>query len=304
VSAGSDNTGLRCALASAARGDSLVGTAPPAQTFMAVELAGPWAANAIRESRASTTALIETARRVSAAGGRLVVIRRPGRRSVTDRRWYWADCRPGRESLRSGSVGDDEEMASLRLDGTDGVPEAEPLWLCCTHGKHDRCCAEEGRVVFRDLEALEPGRVWESSHLGGCRFAGNVVVLPHGLYYGRMSTADVPAVVAAHRRGEVVLEHLRGRSAVSAPAQAAMQIVARRFGSAAIDAVAVGEPTESEVDVWAVPVRVDGVEMSAFIRLSGVGEPVRLTCNAQFRDRPPAWLLERLTRDKPADRSV
>lgn len=284
---------LRCALASAARADGLVGTAPPARTFMAVELPGPWGRNAIRESRASTSALVDLARRVSGAGGRLVVVRRPGRRSVSHRRWFWADCRPGHETLRTGVIADDDELGALALDGTDGQREDEALWLCCTHGKHDRCCAEEGRVVFADLEALTPGRVWESSHLGGCRFAGNVVVLPHGLYYGRMSTADVPALVAAHLRGEVLLEHLRGRSALPAPAQAAMQLVARQVASRAIDAVEVGEPREADENVWTVPVSADGTTMSASVRRTGAGEPVRLTCTAVAPDRPPAWALER-----------
>lgn len=286
--------GLRCALAAAARGDRMVGTAPPAQTFLAVEVRGSWGANAIRESRASSPALVATARKVAGMGGRMVAIRRPDRRAAGARRWFWADCRPGRETLRTGSSATDDDLLALRLDGSDGDADDEPLWLCCTHGKHDRCCAEEGRVVFHDLEALQPGRVWESSHLGGCRFAANVVELPHGLYYGRMSTADVPAVVAANSRGEVVREHLRGRSALLPAAQSAMQLVAERLDVTAIDGVEVAEPSAVGDGRFQVPVRVGGTDMVAVVRLFGLGEPVGLTCGANAADRPPAWSLDEL----------
>ena len=272
----------------------MVATAPPARTFLAVEMPGPWGANAIRDSRSSSPPLVSIARSVASAGGRLVVIRRPDRRRTSERRWFWADCRPGRESLRSGSIRSDDALLDLSLDGSDGEADDQPVWLTCTHGKHDRCCAEEGRVVFRDLEALVPGQVWESSHLGGCRFAANVVVLPSGLYYGRVSTVDVPALVAAHARGEVVREHLRGRSALAAPAQAATQLVAERFSVSPIDVLVVAEPSAQGERQWSVDVRWGTEQFTAVVRLFGRGEPVLLTCDAQLGDRPPAWSLDDL----------
>ena len=62
----------------------------------------------------------------------------------------------------------------------------------CTHGRHDACCAERGRPVAAALAAAHPEQTWEVSHIGGDRFAANVLVLPDGLYYGRVSAADAP----------------------------------------------------------------------------------------------------------------
>ena len=272
----------------------MVATAPPARTFLAVEMPGPWAANAIRDSRASAPPLVSIARRVASAGGRIVVIRRPDRRRTSDRRWFWADCRPGHESLRTGSIRGDDALLGLSLDGSDGEADDQPVWLACTHGRHDRCCAREGRVVFHDLDALVPGQVWESSHLGGCRFAGNVVELPSGLYYGRVSTVDVPALVAAQKRGEVVREHLRGRSALPAPAQAATQLVAERLDVSPIGVLVVAEPAARGGGRWHVDLRVGTEQLTAVVRLVGLGERVALTCGAQHGDRPPAWSLDDL----------
>src|SRR5215204_3148087 len=58
-----------------------------------------------------------------------------------------------------------------------------------------------------------------SSDLGD-RFAANVLVLPHGFYYGQVP-GDGAELVAAHERGQVALPWLRGRAGVPAPGQAA-----------------------------------------------------------------------------------
>ena len=48
------------------------------------------------------------------------------------------------------------------------------------------------------LAALHPEQTWEVSHVGGDRFAANLLVLPDGLYYGRVTPDDAPAVAAPH----------------------------------------------------------------------------------------------------------
>ena len=66
------------------------------------------------------------------------------------------------------------------------------------------------------LAAAHPEETWEVSHIGGDRFAGNLLVLPHGLYYGRLD----PATALARRRrprspASLDLDHLRGRSGLA-----------------------------------------------------------------------------------------
>jgi hypothetical protein len=50
----------------------------------------------------------------------------------------------------------------LRLtwpDGGDWQPYDGPLYLVCTHGRHDRCCALRGRPVAKALAAFKPTHV-------------------------------------------------------------------------------------------------------------------------------------------------
>jgi hypothetical protein len=117
------------------------------------------------------------------------------------------------------------DLAGL-LQGTAAGPKplrSRPLYLVCTHGTRDRCCARWGMPVYEALrDALGTELVWQSDHLGGHRFAANVLALPHGLAFGRLGPEDVPALVAARARGELPeLRFYRGRCAYGPAQQAA-----------------------------------------------------------------------------------
>ena len=56
-----------------------------------------------------------------------------------------------------------------------GVVWDDPLYLVCTHGKRNVCCARLGGPLAQALAARHPGQVWETTHVGGHRFAANLV---------------------------------------------------------------------------------------------------------------------------------
>lgn len=213
----------RCALRAQLRGDPMLGTAFPAARVLLVEQPGPWGERALRESHFGAELAAKVEDRAAAAGVRVQAIRRPGRtpRDAV-RHWMLADTRDGRELLRCGTFADGRELLDLPLDGTAGTPDPEPLYLVCAHSKHDTCCALRGRPVAAALDAVRPGRVWECSHLGGDRFAANVLVLPTGLLYGRVLPFAAAEFVAAAEADEVIGALLRGRIGLPSTAQAAL----------------------------------------------------------------------------------
>jgi len=213
----------RCALRAQLRGDPMLGTAFPAPRLLLVEQPGPWGERGLRDSRFGPLAgAVEE--RAARAGVRVQAIRRPGRTPrEAPRHWALVDTRDGHESLRWGTYASPEELLELPLSGAgSGTPDPAPLYLVCAHSKHDTCCALRGRPVAAALEKERPGRVWECSHVGGDRFAANVLVLPAGLLYGRMLPFAAAEFVAAAEDGEVVGALLRGRVGLPAPAQAAL----------------------------------------------------------------------------------
>ncbi len=201
----------------------MLGTAFPAARLMLVEQPFPWGPEGLRTSRFDPAAALALEARGRAEGVRVQAIRRPGRHPDGGRRrWAIADTREAAPVIRWGEFADDAELLDLPLDGSRGESDPTPLYLVCTHGRHDPCCAQRGRPLTRALAAVRPGQVWQASHLGGCRFAPTVLVLPLGLMYGRVPVSAAAEFVAGAEAGEVIGSRLRGRIGIPPAAQAAI----------------------------------------------------------------------------------
>ena len=238
-------TPFRCAAASRARGDELAGTASTVRSFLLVEHAGSWGVDALRDARLPDGLGAHLAAEGRRHGVRVLLVRRPGARPEAGPTRVFAARASGPgswlETALLDSVDDvrDVDLPALGAGRPTGLdPMAGPLLAVCTHGRHDACCAELGRPVALGLAAGEHAdAVWESSHVGGDRFAGNLVVLPRGLYYGGLDAQAAHAVADATTDGRVVLDHLRGRSDLPMPVQAAEVALRRRLGLTGLDDV-------------------------------------------------------------------
>jgi hypothetical protein len=110
-----------------------------------------------------------------------------------------------------------------------------PLFLVCTHGRRDKCCAKFGYPLYKSLRASVDDTVWQSSHVGGDRFAANLVCLPHGLFYAHVTDESGHEIIKEYRTGRVVLDKYRGRACYSHPVQAAEFFVRVETGLTGID---------------------------------------------------------------------
>lgn len=93
-----------------------------------------------------------------------------------------------------------------------GEPVNELMFAVCTHGRHDKCCAKFGIPVWYAFRDAVGEKAWQCSHVGGDRFAANVIVFPYGIYYGRVLPEHVPEILDRSNAGEVWLPGYRGRS--------------------------------------------------------------------------------------------
>ena len=169
-----------------------------------------------------------------------------------------------------------------------------PLLLVCTHGRHDRCCARWGNPFYRRLAERADGSAWQSSHIGGDRFAANVAWFPWGVFYGRLRPAEADRLLAACGRGEILPDRYRGRSCHPFPVQAAEHHFRRRVGELRPDGVRVlGVETEGE-DVWSVRLEaLSGAAATVRIRRRPSSFELRPTCSAESPRRVPLYdLLE------------
>jgi hypothetical protein len=217
-----------CSALSSGSGEPLTATASRVDHWLLVEHRAAWSRDPLATGTFSADLLAHLRAQLAALPHtRLLLIKKPRRHAQTAARAFIAVSRPGQERLleleleQSDDLRDVDipnEIAGLgRATRSDG-----PLWIVCTHGKRDRCCALHGRPLYDALrQETDSAGVWQSTHVGGDRFAGNVVVLPHGLYYGRVSPREVAGLVAAHAGERIDLARYRGRSGWPFAVQAA-----------------------------------------------------------------------------------
>jgi len=236
----------------------MAGTAPVAPRWACLEHRGAWPRDITRHT---DPAIVGFAARAAAAGFRLQLIRRPGRRSDDARmRLYLTDTTPPSAHTTLVTVAGPADLLDLPLpplgERLPGQLVDDPLLLVCTHGRRDRCCALDGRALVKALiEAGEPD-VWECSHLGGHRFAPTALVLPTGYLYGRLDVATAVNARKAAELGEVETALCRGRSAFSAAGQVADLAVREATHIRCADALTVtGTTVHGRDAAWQVHVR-------------------------------------------------
>jgi hypothetical protein len=279
-----------CSEISAESGEPIAGTASRVDHWLLVEYRGLWNYDALAGSGLSDQVKHALRRRIAELRpAKLLFIRRRQRRDRAGFTVFLARSAPGEEVLMRGEVAGYEEL--IDLDLTRLEPVEHPLFVVCTHGKHDRCCARYGRPVHDVLaDQTDEDWVWQTTHVGGDRFAGNVVVLPEGLYYGRVHPEEAWALLDEHIARRVYLERFRGRSAQPFAVQAAEIALRAREDIRGIDDVRV-ERAESQGDRWKI--RLRGPERTYDVELRvEAGELTYLTCNADTLRHPPRYVVE------------
>ncbi len=270
----------RCSFVAEKAGDPLEGSAPPADRWFLVEHPGPWGRVAFAQSGIAPSTVAALASWAASRNGRVLLIRRPGRDARSGpRRWFRVDSRPGHEGIDTGSFVDDAELdpdaAGQRVD--------PPLFLVCAHGRHDTCCAVRGRPLAAALAAAAPDDVWECSHIGGCRFAPALVLLPHGFALGGVPVEEAAGIVRAYRAGDLDPRWVRGRGTHSPAVQAAQQHARAATGAHGVDDLQL-VAAEADGPGWRVRFRDPDVTVLLAERRVETGRP--LTCAA----RAPGWM--------------
>jgi hypothetical protein len=287
VSAADDEAAFRCADAARDRGDDLTATAPPARRQLLVEVPGPWGRTALTESRLDHYVAGRLAEAAGHAGVRVLVVRRPGRAGTPGegrRAWALADTRPGHEAVTWGVWDDPHALMDVALGGPVAASGPQRVALVCTHARHDVCCALRGRPVAAALATATDWDVWECSHVGGDRFAANLLLLPSGDLFGRLGPQAALDVVRAFDAGRLAVPFWRGRYGRSPVEQAALAHAATALGDDRRGAFEVVDVVEQPGERWSVEVahvNITATEQRYRVSLTAsTSRPQLLTCSA------------------------
>jgi hypothetical protein len=219
------------------------GTASTGAVWFLLEYPHGWGRHALEDSVLSSNVkqfFAETVARV--ARSRVLLIKTDRGRRDRAMNLFVVRCRERSPRIVRLQLEKYDDLTVLDLGaivaGTDlqgGVVTDAPLFLVCTHGRRDKCCAKFGIPVYNALRASEGDAVWQSSHVGGDRFAANLVCFPHGLFYAHLTDTEGKRVASEYRAGRMVLDKFRGRACYAHHVQAAEFFTRTETGIVGLD---------------------------------------------------------------------
>ncbi len=233
-----------CSLASHAAHEPLIGSAPRADVWLLLEYTGVWGSKALEESAIP----IPVKQHLSAhlkliPQARLQLIKRSARLSGRGPAFYVAVVRDVAPCLYAFRLDRYDDLLALDVPAIAAESpqymahrSSDRLILVCTNGRRDACCAKFGLSTYREMARLAGERVWQTTHLGGHRFAPTALTLPQGVCYGRIDPAAAASLVEADAGGQIDLEHVRGRVCYDPCVQAAEYYLRSETGFTGVDA--------------------------------------------------------------------
>jgi hypothetical protein len=280
---------MRCSALAEELGEPMAGTVDQQVRWLLVEDRSAWGSEAVRDVIGEERAAV--AKRL---GMRVQLVRRregppdpdaPRRVTLVD-----TDDRVI-VSRQIRSLEDlDVEAAASQPVGDFGDAVDGPMFLVCVNGKRDACCALRGRALITALAVEEPDAAWETTHLGGHRFAANLVCLPDGIVYGRVRPDEGLRLAATYRAGRLDPTQLRGRSAWPPAAQVAEGELRRSLGLEDIEDVSL-VAVEGDGERAMVTFEVDGATHRLVVRAEPSEPPRPTSCRADKLEAPIHWRL-------------
>ena len=214
---------LFCAVESEKAGDSLAGSGAHAQENLLISWPSRKWMRSLRRATDMSESVVNGIEAIVDSGRRVNLIHREQQPAEQHRVYLMPEN--VQIDLMRDQLPDflDALNCGASLEAWFPTPNPSPLVLCCTHGKKDKCCAKFGHATFKSLvqaegEANHNFDVWQSSHLGGCRFAASVMVFPANRKYGRIAPDEVMPFLEAlpDASGKTVVADVQWEAGTSA----------------------------------------------------------------------------------------
>lgn len=209
--------------------DPLYGTATSVKTWFLLEYRQPWRAKATADNELPTPVQEFLSTQLAAIPQSRLLFIKQQNGPAKNLRFFIIKTDETAPVMLAFELNAYEDLLALDLAALAGDPQAsgrflhqEPLFLVCTNGTRDKCCAKFGLPIYDALRNSQGDTVWQSSHIGGHRYAPNVLFLPHSINYGLFTPDQAQAAAAAYREGRLTnLDRYRGRTYYAPHVQAA-----------------------------------------------------------------------------------
>lgn len=288
-----------CSQLSLAVGEQQFATASRGTVWLIIEHPGPWGLDPPydtkmpEQSRDCLLDLLETL-----PSSRVLFIKRE-RKSAGPLAFFVAVASEPEPKLFALTLPSLKDLCEVNVrslvegGGSRGSIAGREMFLVCTDGKHDDCCAKFGLPVYQEMKKYMGTAVWQASHVGGDRFAANVVCFPHGIFYGHVEPNDIQPLADAHNSGRIYLPKYRGRTCYPFIVQAAEYFVRSEAGlTHCNDLVLLGRVRLGENE-WEVEFSSSAGELVHQVRLHRQMSPFRacLGCKVRQSEHVPEYHL-------------
>jgi hypothetical protein len=177
----------------------------------------------------------------------------------------------------------------------DAALLSEPLYIVCANDKSDPCCGRTGPVVHAAVAKTTGNRCRRTAHVGGHKYASNMVVFPYALFYGRLDSHSAIDVVRANENGLIYLDRFRGRSRYRLSEQAAEHFLRAEKTANGLDAVIMLRPARDLGDSSYATTFALGDQIYETVVTARRNDPPRLqSCTDIGPTVPIRWILEEI----------
>ncbi|MFT4092659.1 MAG: sucrase ferredoxin [Niabella sp.] len=199
-----------CSAASRYFKESLAGTAANSKAFILIEYSNPFPEKII-DALFDKAWLKNIQLLAKSLKGKVLLIRNR-KSNFKDCKIIFVDCsRSQYFTIQTTVEACTAVDVAAHISSAETSWQTDPFFLICTNGKKDKCCAKFGFPVFKFFESFNADvNVWESSHVGGDRFAANVVAMPFGIYYGHVAVEDVGHIMVRTLLRKIYKNKYRG----------------------------------------------------------------------------------------------
>jgi hypothetical protein len=213
----------------------MYGTAPRVDVWFLLEYRGHWSGKAFKDSKIPKAVKSFLNKQLKAVPNSRLQLIKKHKNTDEHFKFYLAASDETNPRLYEFELENYEELLSLdikKILKSKKHMSDEKIFIICTNGEHDTCCGKFGMPVYLDIAESKYGsRTWETTHIGGHRFASTFVCLPHGLVYGRLRDGKVAEdLMKQYEDGKVHLPCYRGRSCHTNETQAAEYYLRKETG--------------------------------------------------------------------------
>lgn len=240
---------MECSTNSRLNQEPWLGSASPAQVWIALSHPKPWGANALSsidigdQNRKHLTSIFSLY-----PDSRIQIITQNNSSEIV---LFFAVAFEHDQRLYRIPLSNYDSIRDLQWqDIIDNKPAYQkysshtPVYLICTNDQHDPCCGKWGQQLFDQNSNTK--NLWQCSHLGGDRFAANVVSLPTGSYYRQIDEQALKAIIEAEKQNTIYIDRFAGRSCYDRITQVAFHYLLRANPQTAINDWQLKEKNENE----------------------------------------------------------